>query len=179
MNEPLEEQYFQWLYRKVASVRLKNPARTCWSLLRQLHHKEFVWSVHNDDNRLMDGLELRDVFLQETGAENERNWYGLGCSMLEMLIALAGRLEYDSLENTEADEWFWLLMQNIELNEYTDLYFKNEFTAKLVDDALERVIYRTYEPDGRGGLFPLQDPHGDQRNVELWYQMSSYLLERF
>jgi len=179
MAEPLEEQYFQWLYRKVASVRLTNPARTYWSLLRQLHSKEFVWSVHNDDNRLMDGLALRDIFLQASGEENERNWYGLGCSMLEMLIALSVRLEFDALEEKKSDEWFWLLMENIELNEYTDLYFKNHFTVQLVNETLDRVIYRTYEPDGRGGLFPLRDPHGDQRRVEVWYQMSSYLLERF
>lgn len=178
MPEPLDEQYFMWLYQKVASVRLKNPALTYWSLLRQLHKKEFVWLIANDDNRVEDGKDLRIAFLDEVRESATSEWLSMGCSMLEMLIALSARLAYESEDDKETDDWFWELMRNIGLHEYADLYFKNVFTLELVNEALDRVIKRQYDETGYGGLFPLTFPRSDQRKVELWYQMSSYLLER-
>jgi hypothetical protein len=48
--------------------------------------------------------------------------------------------------------------------------------SDLVMFTCQRVINRTYGPDGSGGLFPLHKPHIlDQRRVELWYQMQYYL----
>jgi hypothetical protein len=40
---------------------------------------------------------------------------------------------------------------------------------------MERCVWRTYEPNGVGGFFPLENPNEDQREVELWYQMSAYV----
>jgi hypothetical protein len=37
----------------------------------------------------------------------------IGCSMLEMLIALCYRLEFE--DGREMDEWFWELMKNLDL----------------------------------------------------------------
>lgn len=99
---------------------------------------------------------------------------GLGCSMLEMLIALCHRISFES--DRTAGDWFWKLMQNLELRDYTDNKF-NRQTEEHIDECLDRVINRTYEPTGRGGLFPLAAAMQDQRNVEIWYQMSAYLLE--
>jgi hypothetical protein len=39
------------------------------------------------------------------------------------------------------------------------------------------VIWRTYDRRGHGGLFPLQRSNRDQRRVEIWYQLSEYLLQ--
>jgi hypothetical protein len=39
-------------------------------------------------------------------------------------------------------------------------------------------VNREYDPDGRGGLFPLDGTHANQREVELWYQMQAYIIER-
>ncbi len=47
--EPLDERYFRWLCSQVVNVKLKNPSRTYWSLLKQLHTKEFVWIIPNDE----------------------------------------------------------------------------------------------------------------------------------
>jgi hypothetical protein len=90
MSEPLDELYFRWLYAQVSNVRLKNPSRTHWSLLKLLHTKEFVWIVPNDDNRLEDGRLLRVEFVELNDIHDvEPSWMDLGCSMLEMLIALS------------------------------------------------------------------------------------------
>ncbi len=143
-------------------------------MLEQLFLMEFVWFIPNDDNRAEDGRELRREFLEAEGITDvDPNWVSLGCSVLEMLIALSRRLTFEA--EGESSEWFWTLIANAGLDRYTDA---RRFHRDAVTDILERIIWRTYQPDGRGGLFPLQRAHEDQRDVELWYQMSAYLLER-
>lgn len=179
MNAPLDEQYLNWLYSQVASVKLRNRSRTHWSLARQLYKKEFVWLIPNDDNRVEDGRDLRYIFLSESGIDESDvslEWLSLGCSMFEMLIGLARRLSFEA--DGEPRVWFWHLIEILELEQYTDRNY-DEAAEREINDALDRVIWRTYSPDGRGGLFPLHSPTQDQREVELWYQLSSYLVELF
>lgn len=173
MSQELDEQYLDWLYRQIGSVRSNNPARTYWSLVNQLHHKEFVWLIPNDDNRVEDGKELRYEFLDARHIEADDEWLDLGCSMLEMLIGLSRRLSFEGEGGPL--EWFWVLLTNLGIAAYTD---KVNYDHEEVDEILNRVIWRTYQRDGQGGLFPLTRKARDQRNVELWYQMSNYLLER-
>ena len=175
MSHDLDELYFQWLYSLTGSVKLRDKKKTHWTLLRQLFKKEFVWIVPNDDNRVEDGRDLRFVFSDATGVALDQEWMDLGCSMLEMLIALAHRLQFE--DGRKADKWFWRLMDNLDLEELTDKVW-GDMTEEAVDDVLERVIWRQYEPDGLGGLFPLEHPTTDQREVEIWYQLSAYLLEQ-
>lgn len=173
MSEPLDELYFRWLYSQVGNAKLKNPARTHWSLLRQLYTKEFVWIIPNDDNRLEDGRDLRNQFVDEQELSDvDPHWMDIGCSMLEMLIALSRRLSFE--DDGAPEEWFWRLMQNLDLHDKTD---KSKFSAEDVDEILNNVIWRTYRRNGRGGLFPLKRAHEDQSEVEIWYQLSAYLLE--
>lgn len=177
MSEPLDELYFQWLYRQVASVRLKNPARTYWSLAKKLHTKEFLWLIPNDDNRVEDGRDLRYEFLHENGLDRDPDWLGLGCSMLEMLIALSRRLSFEG--DGEPNEWFWAMLENLGIRNHSDgYYYDHRGEEDTVDDILDAVIWRTYEPNGIGGLFPLENPKQDQRDVEIRYQMAAYLIER-
>lgn len=177
MNEPLDEPYFKWLYSQVCNSRFKNPARTYWSLLRRLYVKEFVWSVANDDNRVEDGRDLRFEFMESHGIENDVDvdWLGLGCSMLEMLIGLSRRLSFE--DDGEPREWFWRLLENVDLARYTDMICDRYTCHEEIDRVLDRVIFREYDADGRGGLFPLNHARRDQRDVELWYQLSAYLIE--
>lgn len=178
MNEPLDEQYLRWLYSQVASVRLKNPARTYWSLLRHLYSKEYVWLVANDDNRVEDGRDLRSEFRQTHEIQMDQSWMNMGCSMLEMLIGLSRRLNFELEHDGGVGYWFWHMMENLKLDQYSDAYYQNTFTKEIVNDILDAVIWRTFDPDGRRGLFPLDHPREDQRDVEVWYQLSAYLLER-
>lgn len=181
MNAPLDELYLNWLYAQVASIRLKNPRRTYWSLIRQLYIKEFIWIIPNDDNRVEDGRDLRYEFLDETQglAKNEvdLNWMGLGCSFLEMLVALSRRLAFEADEG-QPREWFWHILENLDLARFNDELYHNDMQTETINEVLDAVIWRTYHPDGTGGMFPLKEPTEDQRDVEIWYQLGAYLLER-
>lgn len=172
----LDELYFEWLYKQVASVKIKNPKRTYWNLLKILYEKEFVWFVPNDDNRIEDGKDLRFECLISHGIDPDdadQDWLKLECSMLELLVGISRRLAY--LTNAEPYEWFWEMIDNLKLSKYND---SENISRDRVEDILDQVIWRTYNFNGRGGLFPLKRPRQDQREIEIWYQLNAYVLER-
>lgn len=175
---PLDDQYLEWLYAQIASINAPRGSQTYWTFTKQLFHKEFVWFVPNDDNRVEDGKYLRHDFLNKTGSEYmDEDWMGIGCSMMEMLVALSRRLAFES--DGMVSDWFWKLISNMGFETYdvTDARYPPS-TERKVDKALDRVIFRTYNYDGSGGgLFPLRLAEQDQRKVEIWYQLNAYLVE--
>lgn len=174
MTAFLDQQYFDWLYGQVCPVRLKNPSHTYRNLFHILYTTEFHWIVPNDDNRIQDGKDLRREFIEaEELKQNDHYWMNLGCSFLELLIGLSRRLEFQT--DRYSTEWFWELLDNLGLRQYND---RAHLPLDEIKDILNRVIWRTYDYDGRGGLFPLDHAYEDQREVEIWYQLNSYILER-
>lgn len=174
LAKPLDETYLQWLYRQVADPAERRASRSYWNLLRQMYTHEFVWLIPNDDNRVEDGRALRREFVSAMGYRSvDRNWLELGCSTLEVLIALSRWLSFEADEGEPAD-WFWHMMRNLGLNVWND---RRHIPVEDVEDVLDRLMWRQYEPTGEGGLFPLSYPSEDQRKVEIWYQLNAYLIE--
>lgn len=171
-NEPLENMYFNWLCAKVVHMDPSTPSQSYWTLLRTLHSTEFVWTVMGDDNRAEDGVELRSYFLIEARYPDVPEWRQMPCSMLEMLIALSHRAEFQTGERS--DIWFWRFMQNIGLDECSDAV---GFTPNEIGEVLYRVVWRQYAPNGEGGLFPVPNTNQDQREVQIWYQFCEYLVD--
>lgn len=169
-HEPIEETYFNWLCSKVMQLNgPPTPSTTYFNLFRILHSTEFIDMIPNDDNRVEDGLELREYFLRETGYKADPDWTSTGCSILEMLIAFANRAEFDSY--TDSKTWFWRFLENLDL-----IRFRDDHVGSFdeVHDILDRFVYRSYSYSGRGGLFPLDHAQRDQRNVEIAYQFFEY-----
>lgn len=173
MNQPLEELYLTWLYSLVADPDESSSGRTYWRLLKIMYTTEFIDLIPNDENRAEDGRALRLEFFDDLRLYDvDRDWLELGCSFLEMMIALSRRLAF--AQGGDTSTWFWHLVANIGLR-YND---RNRFSNIAVEEVLDNVIYRRYHYNGQGGLFPLQDARCDQTRVELWYQMQAYILER-
>ena len=168
----LDDRYLTWLYSQVSIVRTRKSSRTFWNLFRQLFSTEFAWFVPNDDNRAEDGRELRCEWTVQTGIDADSDWLSLGCSFLELLIGLSRRLAFET--NGNVSDWFWHLINNLELLGCHD---RSNFKPEDVEDKTSAVIWRTYDRRGHGGLFPLQRSNRDQRRVEIWYQLSEYLLQ--
>lgn len=173
----LDERYLGWLYGQVASVKTRAKARTHWHLFRQLQDTIFVAFIPFDENRIADGKDLRYEYLKEIGEQEQgvQEWLRTPCSMLELLIVLARQLSFET--DDPVKYWFWRLIYTVDLD-YNDLEY-NEDVEEVVADILDRIIWRSYDPDGTGGLFPLKDPREDQRDVELWYQLNAYLIEHY
>lgn len=169
----LDEEYLAWLYARIGSTTETRKTRTYWSLCRQLYHKEFVWLIANDDNRVEDGRYLRYQFLEEARLHHvDVNWMGQSCSTLELLIGLANRLAF--LTDRDVAHWFWEMLNNLNLSGYND----RNYHEQEIEDIVDTLMWRNYRRDGQGGLFPMQNPAEDQRKVELWYQMNSYIQDR-
>lgn len=171
MSRPLDESYLEWLYNQVVDTHRRS-ALSYWTLFRVLYQKEFVWLILNDDNRVNDGLDYRRDFITDRDISDSDDWVSLGCSFLEVLFGLSRRLEFET--DISLRDWFWHLIEVLGLREYHD---KTLFPDQDVNDILDTVIWRTYLPNGHGGLFPLEHARKDQRNVELWYQLNAYLIE--
>ncbi len=171
MSEPIEEVYFKWLYQQVASVEHPTPSLTFYTLLRDLHSTEFVWLLSGDDNRAADGLDLRKEFLRQTRREDAA-WLSIPCSVLEMMIAFSRKAEWNT--EIEAEEWFWIFLANLHLDGCNDA---QEDITMFVSDVMDQFLWRTYDPSGVGGMFPLDRPEHDQRKVEIWYQFCQYLVD--
>jgi len=176
-----EQDYFQWLCDLVQVDTMEKS----WKLLAMtLHNIEFYSLVDHDDNRGYDGEELREEYLRMTNYPRYLEING-ECSVFEMLIGLARRLEFETCDPFDVKddgdhvaEWFWELLDNLGLKPFDDEHF---YTFGGEDEVKERVfifLARKYDSDGFGGLFPLEHPKEDQRDVEIWRQMSSYLFEK-
>lgn len=175
MSAPLDELYLNWLYSQVGSTKTRSKERTYWHLLRQLFTTEFVWFIPNDDNRCVDGQDLRYEFLEDHEIDDvDQFWLDEPCSFLEMLVALSRRLAF--LADGEPRDWFWHLIGNLDLTRCNDAYYNDGLKAVVVE-TVDRVIWRQYYENGHGGLFPLRNATRDQRKVEIWYQMNAYLME--
>lgn len=164
-----EETYFSWLCHQ---IHAKNTHQKELAFL--LHQIPFSGLIPNDDNRAEDGLILREVFTDEK--ELDISMIDPECSVLEMLIALAKRIEYiieDPTSNEDMVTWFWRMLDNLglETNQVTSLQ-KNE-------EIIENFLRRDISPKGHGGLFPLSRSRRDQRKVEIWYQLMAYLDENY
>lgn len=176
-SEGPERQYLDWLYGQIASSRDWVRARSYRRLAEQMQGTIFVAVVSYDENRISDAKELRYEFLAEReDVQGDLEWMRSSCTMLELFMILSRRLSFETDDDLKI--WFWHLIEMLNLERFNDRVY-DEQAQEIISDALDRVIWRTYEPSGHGGLFPLNRPGPDQRNVELWYQLNAYLQENF
>lgn len=171
--EPIEHEYFNWLIAKIKRrpTSWTTPSQSYWKLMRELQNTEFVFIVPMDDNRAEDGLELRREFVRENQIEVDPDWMQIGCSVLEMLVAFARRAEFAT--DRGAHDWFWEFLENLGLAEFNDA---SGFDPRKVSESLDRLIWRTYDYNGVGGMLPIHEAQHDQRKVEIWYQFCEYLI---
>lgn len=171
-NTAIVSRYFEWLCDKI------NAREGYSKLLWKLHSLQFRWSISNDDNRAIDGKILRDKFANDCGIADYSALNG-PCSVLEMLVGLAIRCENDIMNIWENGDntafWFWQMIENCGLFEATD----DNFDDILVEVTIDSILDREYNSSGIGGFFPLKNAQEDQREVEIWYQMSFWLEENY
>lgn len=165
MTKTLDDQYLDYLESQIGFE-----GGEYRDLVILMHEKEFgVWLIDNDDNRLVDALDVRAMWLMDFNGSGLQG----PVSFLEVLIGLSRRLAF--MAGQSAEGWAWQLLVNLELHRMRDPL--SRYRMAKTDDILEAVIWRTYGPDGTGGFFPLSRPQMDQRKVELWYQMCAYVEE--
>ena len=175
----IDRLYFGWLMS-----RLGNPQAGYERACGMLHENVFQRRVGNDVNRSIEGEALRRIFLDDFHEADiepsvTNNFLAGPCSWLEMLMALAESLDF--LYDGGVFEHFVELIDNLGLQPaYSRVAIRYDgIDQDLVDAACNRVDFSLFDPDGRGGLFPLtKHDHPNQREVEIWDQHAAYFRER-
>jgi len=177
-SKPLEEQYFGWLYSKVRGSRDDGPGMSYMTVCSRMHQTAFNWDVPNDDNRAADGKDLRHKFLNDAtirdAVDADREWLSLDASVFEVLASLCFRANF--MIDIPVDEFFEMMLINLGLTKYSDGLIDNAAISQ-INRIIRRFNERRYTSTGKGGIFPLKHADKDQRQVELWYQMSAYMTE--
>ena len=164
------DEYFNWLIGIVEPV---DPDGSYYMLLRRLFDTVYFYEFEMDANRAHDGLGLRGRFATETGIMLDTD---LPCTVLEMMVALAVRIEQDIMYIPNKGDrtyiWFWVMIDNLGLLRMTD----DNYDDVVVQAIIFNFMNHMYEVDGEGGLFYVPG-RTDMRDVEVWYQMQQYLNE--
>lgn len=173
-RDDIINEYFEWLYGMVCEHRLSNRI-SYRKLLMCLHDAEFTYSIPNDQNRAENGVYLRWRFACDLGMRDVPECLDGPCSVLEMMVALAVQCEETLMDDptygNRLGQWFWGMIVNMGLGAMTD----DRFDRKFVNDAIDRLLNREYDHDGRGGLFTVRNCHRDMRDVEIFWQLCYYL----
>lgn len=165
----MRDEYFEWL------LRLIDDGRVCEyrKLLLYLDSTDFSIVIENDIYRAEDGTNLRSRFTHIYHRDSNRDTRP--CSILEMLVALSLRCEEEIMNDISIGDrtamWFWGMINNLDLSSMVD----RRYDERTVRDRVLRFMDRKYSSNGEGGLFTVQNPRRDMRDVEIWYQMLWYL----
>ena len=172
-RKELRHEYFKWLCSIVKCYHHRK-------LMSLLFSIDFNYTIPMDGNRYEDGINLRYRFAYEEGYHQRHIAACLDdtpCSMLEMMVALALRIEEhitsDPDNGDQTRRWFVDMLTNCGLWTMTD----DKFSERSATQVILNVIDRNYKKNGDGGLFSLRRCRRDLRNIEIWYQAMWYLDE--
>lgn len=156
----MDELYLRWIMHKVGCESVTMYADLMFST-------PFVSLIEMDNNRDLDGIELRGDYIWETHkhpiSEIEDH-----ASVLEVLVALALRME-DLSQKYDAAYFFDMMMDNMGFHE-EELYWDQ------IDFNIQRFVNRAYNADGSGGgLFVIPGFPKDMRRMQLFDQCTEFL----
>lgn len=176
IQEGLHKEYFEWLYCLVCDNRYGRLSYK--NLLLCLNNIEFYPVIDLDENRLQDGIDFRYRFGYENGYPRhdiERYLDDRPCSVLEMMVALAFRVEEQIMDDSDygnrTGQWFWNMIVSLGLGSMND----SRFDERFVQQTISRFLDRKYSPNGKGGLFTIENCPYDLRDMEIWNQFMWYL----
>ena len=159
LQDELNNKYFNWLYSLVHGDN-RYSRLSYRKLLLHIYYTEFVYILELDENRAIDGMDFRYRFGYENGYHRSLISEHLDirpCSMLEMMVALAFKAEEmimdDNTYGNRTGQWFWNMIVTLGLGSMCD----SNFDEGYVNYVLDIFINRDYEPNGKGGLFAIEN----------------------
>jgi len=180
MRRGYKLRYIDWLYSQISE---NNPNNSDYHfLINYLHKTPFRSSVEMDLNRVDDGLGLRYMFDMHEGFSNLDCDITDECSALEVLIALAMRMEFGLLGSEyemTVSQCFWVMMINLDIDYADDFAWFDDFVEGDVVKKVDIWLDREFDIRGNGSIFPQSCDTFDQREEELWDQMNTYLVNNY
>ena len=176
----LQYSYFRWMIDE--KVKLYDGWSSYFSLCMVLHRIYYWWDIWQDDSRVGDAAELRKEFCALADDPNVAlEWMPYEVSVLEVLVALACRLERDNMmDDRYCDRtplWFWAALKNAGLLKYDDYTMtkaesENEVIMKVFD-----ILEHRYDANGDGSFYPVKADGKDARTMTLWAQANNWIVE--
>lgn len=144
--------------------------------MSSLFNKQFFYLLPLDENRSIDGVDLRREYIYENNLSEDgfvKVFPSERANLLEVILSLAIRCDQIMSTSNHPSTYFWFgkILKNIGINECTDDFYNSDFVESRLDD----LIWRRYRPDGFGGFFYIRNAKEDLRNVDIGTQMSWYL----
>lgn len=178
MIETVRNRYFEWL---IKSVFYGHEYKNYTILLEYLFSKPFYSLIDRDKNRACDGMSLRYLFSDEEKIDEREisasiDFLNNTCSVLEMMVALAMRIERmmsDPYKGNRTGLWFSDMLRSLGVIDMVN----DNFDFNKVDHAINRFLAREYDKNGYGGLFVVNTTN-DLTRVEIWYQAMWYLNDQ-
>ena len=179
-NKIWSEKYFSWLCELINLDIDKYEL-----LIRELYNIQFFWILELDSDRQYDGIVLRGECGEEYVGIDKL--HDKPCSVLEVMISLARDMN-DILDDEDRGDrtriWFWEMISNLGLDEFTNECLDGEYGAGLVYfNDIQKIcntwLSRKFDYNGRGSPFPLNHPHDDQRKLDMIRQLNAYILENY
>ena len=171
----IESAYVTWLFKLITKDRY-NGEISYKKLFLYLYGTEFRYSIPMDANRANDGISLRYRFACEHPRFRDADLYlNEPCNVLEMMVALALRCEETIMDDpaigNRTQQWFWGMIVSLGLGSMSD----DRYDVVKVKNIIERFLDHDYEPNGKGGLFTVNNPEGDLRDMQIWNQLCQYI----
>lgn len=179
--DELWDLYLQYLIWKCKLEKEKRMA----PVFEILNDIPFRYTLKRDENRLGDGLFLRndkngfkipDEFMDDIDILEEFDTRSP--SVMEVLVALAIRVDNEIIgdpADPHPEEFFMEMIKNLGLDRLRKGCHKEHEIIKII----QIWINREFESNGRGSPFPVRYDHRDQRDLEIWDQMNSYVCENY
>ena len=148
-------------------------------LLEYLHNTNFIWTLQGDDNRAEDGKALRNRFIDQTDYLDYDILISRPCSVLEMMIAFAERIDVDIMDNAYSiSYWFWLMIEKLELNACINGDFDVDYVEKVLNSWMNRKKCTNKSGIKTGYICQL---FGKNYHIgeELWFQMQAFINENY
>lgn len=183
------DSYYAWLCKESG---ISGP------LAQMFFETDFRWTedVLDDENRAKDGVALREqyaIYLLACDKDTvtEQQWHNIDrlkksilgpASVFEVLVCLARDL--DEMLNMDPERQVQTYFERLMMNVGFDFYDEEDYDMdpKKVTEywhgLMDRMLDRTYLPDGEGGLFPLDLTENltiDMRKIPLWEQLNTWV----
>lgn len=167
--------YFEWLTDTILYIKNNDLLTSYQKLLRKLFETEYFCEYAEDIERAKDGLYLRNMYERDTGLECMAPT--IGCSLLELMVALAMRCEdliYDRRVENGIYNTFISMLDSLGIGSMDDYCYDDA----LVDEILKNFLEHEYLRNGYGSLFCIKDPSISLVDKSLWTQMNYWVLEK-
>lgn len=167
INDDIQMKYFWWL-----AIRVNEDHKDYVLLLKELYSRSFYYILDDDRERLRDGIALREKWCSEVALDNEsyKKVICKPCSILEMMIALARRIEVDMLGSGSYAWIFWKMIENLGLEGMSDL----NYDSSEISLAIDALMLNEYEDSGKGGLFYISDDV-ELKGMSIWNQAMKWV----